>query len=91
MEEKPILEVGKAKRGIQSPEILKRSLRVVHSAGERMTCRNYADRDEKLGKSLKAFSAQGAASSKRPANKCASAVPHCIRYISESRGLERMA
>jgi hypothetical protein len=47
MEEKPILQVGKPTSGIQSPEILNRSLRVVHSAGERMTCRNYADRDEK--------------------------------------------
>ena len=45
----------------------------------------------KLGNSLKAFSAQDAATSKRPANKCAIAVPPCIRYVSESSGLKRIA
>jgi hypothetical protein len=44
---KPIPEIGKAKCWIQSPQILNCSLRFVHSAGERMTRRNYTDRDEK--------------------------------------------
>ena len=47
MEEKPILEVGKAERWIQSPQIVNCLLRFVHSAGERVTRCNYADRNKK--------------------------------------------
>ena len=45
----------------------------------------------KLGKPLNAFSAQDDAVSKRPANRWATAIPACIRYISGSRGLRRIA
>ena len=50
-----------------------------------------ATTSRKLGKSRYAFSAQDDALSKRPANKCASAIPACIRNISGSSGLKRMA
>lgn len=43
----------------------------------------------KLGKSLYAFSAHDDAASKRPAKKCASTIPACIRNISGSSGLKR--
>ena len=45
----------------------------------------------KTGISLNAFSAHDDAASKRPAKKCASAIPACIPYISESSGLRRIA
>jgi hypothetical protein len=45
----------------------------------------------KLGKLRNAFAAHDEASSKRPANRCAAAIPACIRYISGSSGLRRIA
>ncbi len=45
----------------------------------------------KLGKSLNDFSAHDDAVANRPANKCAIAIPACIRYISGSNGLNRIA
>ncbi|MNL73844.1 hypothetical protein D3C87_1993670 [compost metagenome] len=45
----------------------------------------------KLGRLVNAFSAHDEATSKRPANRCATAIPACMRYISGSSGLRRMA
>ena len=47
MEEQPILEIGEAKLGIKLAQVPHRAPRFIPSAGERMTCRNDADRDEK--------------------------------------------
>ena len=46
MEQEPILEIGKAKSGIEPAQIVHCAPRFIHSARERMTRRNYADSDE---------------------------------------------
>ena len=47
--------------------------------------------NRKLGMLRNYFSAHEDAVSKRPANRCATAIPACMRYISGSRGLKRIA
>jgi hypothetical protein len=75
----PIREIGDAQRGIELAQMVHRAPRLVHSAGKRMACRDDAGRDQEARQILDAFSAHDDAVSKRPANKCASAVPACIR------------
>ena len=92
MKRQPVRKLGDAQRRDRacayaaSPAAPRPFGRQAH--GSRRECR---PRYRKLGSSLNAFSAHDDAASKRPANRCAIAVPACMRDISGSSGLRRIA
>jgi hypothetical protein len=68
-----------------------RNPRLLRSTWVRMTGGDDGPEKKKGDNCLKGCSAYDAAMSKRPANRCANAMPACIRNICGSKGNNRIA
>ena len=67
------------------------TMRAVHAVGKRMARRDDDGHQEEARQGAEGLLGPGRGLIRRPANKCASAIPACMRTISGSSGLNRMA